>query len=69
VVPGVGQVLICALFIGMGLSWLFFADALCDWQIRWLRSRRYRLSLRAMGALFAALGVVLAWTFWSGKLR
>ena len=58
-----------AVFSGIGIAFLFFTDALCEWQIRLLQSRWYRLQMRVMGLFFAIIGIVAAWALETGKLH
>jgi protein-S-isoprenylcysteine O-methyltransferase Ste14 len=57
------------LFIGMGIFYTFWTDKICEWQIRLLQSRTYRLCLRGIGALFMFLGVIGAIALATGKLN
>ena len=52
-------ILLGLFFIGNGAAWFFFADQLCEWQIRWLQSAGYRFALRTMGVFFMVVGVVI----------
>jgi hypothetical protein len=45
--------------IGLGIACLCFADHLCDWQIRMLRSRWYRWTTRGYGAVMIIVGLGL----------
>jgi hypothetical protein len=62
-----GKIVFCALAIGLGTAWLFFADAVSEWQIRCLQSQRYRLAMRVLGGIAFSYGAVLAWAFLTGR--
>jgi hypothetical protein len=47
---------------GMGSAYLFFADHICDWQIRRLQSRWFRVFMRAFGIFFIATGLIFVFT-------
>jgi hypothetical protein len=53
----------------MGTAFWFFTDVLLDWQIRMLQSRSFRLQMRAMGLVFAVVGMIVVLAAVTGKLR
>jgi hypothetical protein len=68
-VPWYVGVIFGAVFAAMGTAFWFFTDVLLDWQIRMLQSRSFRLQMRAMGLVFAVVGMIVVLAAVTGKLR
>jgi hypothetical protein len=53
-------IILLLFFGGWGIALLFFADRMCEWQIRRLQSKGYRLFTRVIGALLIVGSITFA---------
>jgi small neutral amino acid transporter SnatA (MarC family) len=51
------------IFAAWGCLYLFFADHICDWQIKWLQSNGSRRFIRLAGIALMVFGLIFVWPF------